>query len=173
MSTLRRLTAAELGRAVVSGARDLGRAAAGRPPYTVPVYGDPGTFACMNTPESAPGYSAMVPADSAWTNACPARIFLTLPLYRPTRHVARIQAPVLLLCAEDDSLIPVSDIEACARRNPRAEIVRLPGGHFDVYEGEGFRRACAAYLAFLDRHVADRASPQMSPVAGIPGRAGE
>jgi dienelactone hydrolase len=154
ISTLRRLSVAELGQAVACGLRDLGRAMAGREPYTVPVYADPGSFACMNTPESATGYAAMVPADSRWVNACPARIFLTLPLYRPVTHVARIEAEILLLCAEEDSLIPVADIEACARRNPRAEIVRLPGGHFDVYEGEGFERACAAYLAFLDRTLA-------------------
>ena len=96
----------------------------------------------------------MVPADSGWINACPARIFLTLPLYRPVSRVARIEAAILLLCAEDDSLIPVADIQACARRNPRAEILRVPGGHFDVYHGAGFDRACAAYLAFLDRHMA-------------------
>ena len=154
ISTLRRLSAAELGRSVVWGVRYAARAVMGREPCTVPVYGEPGSFACMNTPESAVGYAAMVPADSAWVNACPARIFLTLPLYRPVSHVARIEAPILLLCAEEDSLIPVADIEACARRNPRAEIVRIPGGHFDVYRGEGFERACAAYLAFLDRSLA-------------------
>jgi pimeloyl-ACP methyl ester carboxylesterase len=153
VSTLRRLSVAELGRAIVSGVRDVGRSLAGRPAFTVPVYGEPGVFACMNTPESAAGYAAMVPEDSCWTNACPARIFLTLPLYRPIARVAGIEAAILLLCAEDDSLIPVSDIEACARRNPRVEIVRVPGGHFDVYRGEGFERACAAYLAFLDRHM--------------------
>ncbi len=80
VSTLRRLTLGELLQAVGSGIRDLFRALTGRAPYTVPVYANPGEFACMNTPESAAGYAAMVPAGSAWTNACPARIFLTLPL---------------------------------------------------------------------------------------------
>ena len=153
VSTLRRLTPGELLQAVGSGIRDLFRALTGRAPYTVPVYANPGEFACMNTPESAAGYAAMVPAGSAWTNACPARIFLTLPFYRPIASAARIDAPALLLAAEDDELIPLADVEACAARIRNGRIARVPGGHFSVYTGEGFDRATGIYLQFLDRYL--------------------
>jgi pimeloyl-ACP methyl ester carboxylesterase len=151
LSTLKRLKPGELLQAAGSGIRDLWRAVAGRDPYTVPVYGRPGEFACMNTPESASGYAALVPPDSAWTNACPARIFLTLPMYRPIASAARIEVPALLLGAEDDELTPLADVEACAARIKNARIARVPGGHFSVYQGAGFDRAMRIYLQFLDR----------------------
>jgi pimeloyl-ACP methyl ester carboxylesterase len=95
----------------------------------------------------------MVPSDSAWRNACPARIFLTLPLYRPIARASRVTCPALLYGAEGDSLIPFTDLERCAARLPNGRLERFSGGHFDVYEGNDFRRAVQVYLGFLREHL--------------------
>lgn len=153
LSTLRRLSTAELVQAVWAGLRDLLRSVTGRTPHTVPVFGSPETFACLNTPDSADGYGRMVPSGSVWRNACPARIFLTLPLYRPIVRAARVACPVLLYGAEADTLIPMADLEHCVARLPKGRLERFSGGHFDVYEGDEFRRAVEVYLGFLREHL--------------------
>jgi dienelactone hydrolase len=120
------------------GMRDVLRMVTFRSPHLIPVVADPGTFALMNTPDSRPGYLALVPEGSTWRNECPARALLTLLMYRPIAHVRRIRCPVLIICAERDSLIPARAIERTAARISNTELVRLPAGHFEVYSGETF-----------------------------------
>ena len=124
--------------AVLKGVKDLARAASGRPPYYVPVVGEPGTFAMMNTPESMPGYTALVPEGSEWRNGCPARAALSLVLYRPGSRAGRISCPVLLVCAERDSLLPPTAVKKVSGRLREGRLVSLPVGHFDVYSGPAF-----------------------------------
>jgi dienelactone hydrolase len=135
------------------GLRDVLRMVTFRSPHLIPVVADPGTFALMNTPDSRPGYLALVPEGSTWRNECPARVLLTLLMYRPITHVRRIRCPVLIVCAERDSLIPARAIEKTARRISRAELVRLPVGHFEVYSGEVFEEVARIEMDFLCREL--------------------
>jgi pimeloyl-ACP methyl ester carboxylesterase len=134
---------------IVHGLRDMSRAVAQAPPHYVPVVTEPGTFGLMSTPDSLPGYMALVPAGSAWENRAPARIELTLPLYRPVRYATRIRCPVLIVCAEKDSLIGQASVVKTARRIRDCKLVRLPVGHFDVYVGEEFERVADLEGDFL------------------------
>lgn len=136
------------------GVRDLLRAVTFRRPHCVPVVADPGTFAVMNTPESKPGYLALVPEGSGWQNCCPARVILHIPFFRPSRGAHRIRCPVLIVAAENDSLIPLPAVEKTARRIAEAEYLVLPLGHFDLYSGEAFKRVCEREAEFLQRHLA-------------------
>ncbi|MHB8781017.1 MAG: alpha/beta fold hydrolase [Candidatus Geothermincolia bacterium] len=132
---------------------DLAASVARRQPHCVPVVGEPATFAAMNTAESFPGYMAIVPDESDWMNACPARILLSLLAYRPTTYASRARCPALVILGERDSLIPAASIAKMARRLPQGELHRLDCGHFDVYAGACFDRAVELEADFLVRHL--------------------
>jgi hypothetical protein len=58
-----------------------------------------------------------------------------------------------VLLAEKDSLIPARAVERFAAKMPRAEVVRVPLGHFDVYLGEPFEETAKLEADFLQRHL--------------------
>ena len=140
-------------KALLAGFRDLGRILTFRPPYLVPVVEDPERFGIMNRPDSKPGYLAIVPEESSWKNECPARILLATTFYRPISFAGRVRCPAFVLLAEKDTLIPARAVERLAARMPRAELVRVPLVHFDVYVGDGFEETAKLEADFLERHL--------------------
>jgi len=139
--------------AVGHALRDLARILTFREPHYVPMVGEPGSFAVMNTPECMPGYLALVPEGYPFRNACPARALLSTTLYRPTAHAKRVGCPALVVMAEKDSIVNPADVEKAAARLPRGELMRLPVGHFDVYLGDTFERVVEAEVDFLARNL--------------------
>lgn len=137
--------------------RDVWRIITHRQPHQVKVVATPEAFGVMNTPESYPGYTALIPEGSNWRNECPARILITFALYRPQKHAAQIQCPTLLMIGERDSLISAAAVARMSRRMPQAKLVTYPFGHFDIYFGESFADAVAQQAAFLKQHL--RAEP--------------
>lgn len=137
----------------LAGCRDLGRILTFRPPYCVPVVEDPEAFGVMNRPDSKPGYLTIVPEDSSWKNECPARILLAFSFYRPLSFASSVKCPAFVLLAEKDSLIPARAVERLAARMRRAEVVRVPLGHFDVYVGEPFEETSKLEADFLEKHL--------------------
>jgi fermentation-respiration switch protein FrsA (DUF1100 family) len=135
------------------GVRDLLTMVSGRPPHVVPAVAEPGTFACMNTPDAMVGYNTLVPAGSDMKNEVPARITLMITAYRPVMYARRIACPVLIMYARNDSLIPAWAVERTGGKIPNAEVVGLPLGHFEVYTGEPFKEAVARQAEFLSRHL--------------------
>ena len=144
----------KMARAVFSGLRDLARAARGASPYYVPIAGPPEEFAFLNTPDAMGYLQDLVPPDSTWQNRVPARVLFQMPRYRPLRDAARIEAPVLMVAAEDDSLIPIAGVTAASEKIPDCELVILPGtGHFEPYTGEVFERVVEREAEFLCKHL--------------------
>ena len=135
------------------GLRDLLCMAAGAAPHTVPAVAEPGTFACMNTPDAMEGYNTLVPPGSDAKNEVPARILLMVPVYRPTMYARKIPCPVLIMYAKNDSLIPWRAVERMGRKIGNAEVVGLQAGHFDVYTGDLFREVVERQAGFLRRHL--------------------
>jgi len=79
-------------------------------------------------------------------------------LWRPGRTASRVRCPLLVLvCDQDQSALAGPAVRA-ARRAPRAELVRLSGGHYAPFL-EGHEQAVAAELAFLLRHLLDADDP--------------
>lgn len=138
---------------ILHGLRDILRAVTFRQPHYVPVVADPDTFAVMNTPESKPGYLALVPEGSDWENRCPARIFWRIPFYRPGRLASRIKCPILIVAAENDSLIPLKAVENTARKIGEVQYVSLPVGHFALYTGDTFAYVADLQGNFLQQHL--------------------
>jgi pimeloyl-ACP methyl ester carboxylesterase len=130
----------------------------GRPPVLIPLAAEPGTVGLLSTPDGLDGNRALNPDNRYpdWRQEAAARATLRLAVYRPGRAAARIRCPLLVLaCDQDQSVLPGPAARA-ARRAPRGELVRLPGGHYAPFL-EMHERAVEAELSFLRRHVLDRA----------------
>lgn len=139
--------------ATYHGLRDLFRAATFRSPHYVPIVSPPDRFGMMNTPDSFPGYMALVPEGSRWQNRCPARIGLTLSMYRPGRKAKAIKCPVLIIAAENDSLVPYSAVQKTAGKIRQCKFDSLPIGHFEPYHGRYFEKTVEAESEFLKEHL--------------------
>lgn len=156
LTTARHYPPAYISAALAHGLADAACAVLRRPPHRVPVVGAPDRFAMMNAPDSFQGYMALIPEGSCWENSAPARIALELPAYRPARYAARIRCPVLMVCAEGDSLVPAELVARTAARIRDCRLVRLPVGHFDVYRGEAFEQVVELEARFLRESLASR-----------------
>jgi fermentation-respiration switch protein FrsA (DUF1100 family) len=170
-ATLRALGPASTARLIVAGVRDEAARLRGKPPYRLPIVGPPGTVGAMTTPDAEPGYRAMYDgAGESFVNWVAARIALRVSLYRPGRRADEIACPWLVQVCEDDVITPARPALAAAARAPWSQIKRYPGGHFDIYVGEGFERAIADQIAFLEE-VMPSAGAKPRSAGGLEGTA--
>ena len=122
-------------------------------PHNVQIVSEPTEFALLNTPECMPGYKSLEPPNYTPQNFAPARIVLTLPLYRPIKFAPKIQCPVLIIRAEKDTLIPPDAVSKTAGLIKNAKTVSYPVGHFEVYTGERFEQVSKIEADFLAEHL--------------------
>jgi pimeloyl-ACP methyl ester carboxylesterase len=133
------------------GLWDLALAPFGRAHY-IPTVGRPGELAVMSSEDADAGYRALAPEGFRFEVA--ARVALTVGLYRPVSHAARVRCPVLVQVCERDSVAPAEAAErVIAKLGPLAEAQRYPIGHFEPYFGAPFERSVSDQLAFLRRHL--------------------
>jgi len=133
----------------------------GRAPHTVAITGAPGELALLTSPDAAAGLEILNPDGYPWPNEIAARFVLHAGAHRPGRDAARIDCPLLVVVCDDDAVTPAAPALAAARRAPRGQLLRLSGGHYAVYQDEGFERAVQAELGFLEHHL-----PAPAPVPG-------
>ena len=128
-----------------------------RKPYLIPVVGDPGTAAVMNSPEAKPGYLSMIPEGSTWKNETPVRSMLG-PLFHlpPIISAKKVKCPTLIIIAEKDSVISPRALERTASRMEKAITARFPVGHFGVYSGETFEKVVQLEADFLVKHLVNQ-----------------
>ena len=128
----------------------------GREPLLVPLAGDPGTVAALTTPDARDGNNALNPDNKYpnWPQEVAARSALRVGFYRPGRDASRVRCPLqVLVCDQDQSALAAPAVRA-AERAPRAELVRMPGGHYEPFLG-GHEQAVETELSFLRRHLLD------------------
>jgi dienelactone hydrolase len=140
-------------RLAAAGLRDELRRALRRPPLAIPIVGSPGSLAAMNTADAEPGYRALFTDGQEFRNEVLARITLRIGTYRPGRSTASIQCPWLVAVCENDAVTPPAPVVAAARQAPAADLRTYPGGHFDIYLGDGFERTIADQVSFLRRNL--------------------
>jgi dienelactone hydrolase len=140
-------------RALGAGIRDLVRARRGRDPLMIRAAGPRGSVAVMPVDGAEEGIRAMLPPDSTWRNEVAARIVPRVVGYRPRRHAARIQCPILFCVCDRDRVTPVGPALAACRDAPHSELKRYAIGHFDMYVGAAFEQAVADQTVFLLRHL--------------------
>jgi pimeloyl-ACP methyl ester carboxylesterase len=103
-------------------------------------------------PEALPGFTS-VTAGNGWRNEVSSSGLFAVAGYRPVRHAARIQAPVLLQLGERDAMVPPEPIEKTAARAGRAELLRYPIDHFGCFAAEHIDQVAADEVEFLHRHL--------------------
>lgn len=132
----------------------------------MPLAGKPGTVAVLTTPDAQDGARALDPDGRYpdWRQEVAARSVLRLGRYRPGRHAPRIRCPLLVLACDQDRSALAGPAVRAARRAPRGELVRLPGGHYERFMG-GFERAVEAQLSFLHRRLVDRSPTRRASTA--------
>jgi pimeloyl-ACP methyl ester carboxylesterase len=134
--------------------RDQFRALIGRPPHYVPVIGPPGSDAVLQSPESEPGYMAIIGEDSRWRNECTPRVMLRVPRYRPFRLGPQLTCPWLVCIADRDDLTPPQIARELAEAGG-ADVRGYDLGHFEIYRGAGFEQIVADQVGFLQRHLVE------------------
>lgn len=169
-NALRHMTTPALLRLTVRGLADQLGGLAGRRPLLVPAAGKPGAVAALTTPDALDGSRALDPDHKypGWQQTVAARWPLRAGFYRPGRHASRVRCPLLVVaCEQDQSVLPGPAVRA-AQRAPRAELVRLPGGHYAPFL-ESHEQAAGAEVSFLRRHLTGQ--PCTNRDAGLPGPA--
>jgi pimeloyl-ACP methyl ester carboxylesterase len=137
------------GRALLDGLGSL----VGRPPRLVPLVGQPGTVAMLTTPDALRGDEALH-ADRypEWRQEVAARSALGVAVYRPGRYAHRVRCPLLVMVCDQDQSALAEPAARAARRAPRGELIRLPGGHYAPFLDQ-HEPAVAAQLTFLRHHL--------------------
>jgi len=140
----------------IAALRDLSRILTRRAPFTVSIVGLPDSLAILNTPGTWEGYQSILPKETSWTNACPARAVFTTSFYRPVRYAKRVRCPVLLMMAKRDELIPPWTVQKEQARLPYAQLVALNSGHFGPYKGACFEEVVDIQRKFLETYLQSR-----------------
>ena len=139
---------------LLAALRDLLGMITGREAYRIPVAGDPGTLAVINTPEAKSGYLSLVPEGSTWGNETPARGLLSpLAFLPPIISAKGVKCPALVILGETDSLISPWALEKTASRMKEATLIRVATGHFGICQGEIFETVAKAQADFLEKHL--------------------
>src|SRR5438128_511114 len=126
---------------------------AGVPAVVIPLVGPHGSAALMTSPDSEPGYRALIPPGVHFENGVSARFINHVGLYRPGRSARKVTAPILFCICDKDAVAPAQTALRYAATAPRGEVKRYPVGHFDIYLGEPFEHAVRDQTEFLVRHL--------------------
>lgn len=128
---------------------DLVRSALGRGPRYVPMVGEPGEFALINSPGSKAGWYSLVPPGSAWDNRCAAGVAVDFLRYRAVRSAPRIACPFLVCVSDNETLMNPAIAANAARQAPQGRAIHYPSDHFQVYHPPLVERVVADQVAFL------------------------
>jgi pimeloyl-ACP methyl ester carboxylesterase len=114
-----------------------------------------GAFSALICDECAQGYKTLVPAGASEAeNRVAARVFLTLPFFNPGSRAKDIQAPTLIIAADNDGLIPVAKVRETAQALPHGEYLELKGAnHFSPYTGPLFEQVVRRQTAFFVKNL--------------------
>jgi uncharacterized protein len=136
-------------RALCAALRDRTQRALGFAPHYVPVLGAPGTFAVINTAQAYAAYRELVPPQAGWRNEVAAGVLLSLGGYRPALRVPEIRAPLLVIAAHDDELVPIERVAEVVRGAVHGRLREFSGGHFGAYGGVLFAELVEEQAEFL------------------------
>ncbi|KAH8697971.1 Alpha/Beta hydrolase protein [Talaromyces proteolyticus] len=94
------------------------------------------TTAMMSGSEAMEGWQRLTKSlDSEFMNKVTARTILKIPFSRPIKQIHRSTKPLLVILTTWDHQGPLHKAEDAVRLAPHAQGFRVPGGHFDLYEG--------------------------------------
>ncbi|WP_171334465.1 alpha/beta hydrolase [Acinetobacter stercoris] len=115
---------------------------------TMPVV-NKNRFAILAGQDCYRGYLSIIPKNIQWDNRVPARIIAYIGFYRPTIYVHKIESSVLVLAAENDSLIPLSATQKMAKKIKNGQYHEITCGHFDLFHEPYHRQILQLHQQFL------------------------
>lgn len=134
------------------GVADAVSAAHHRPPVLMPIVGEPGEVAAVNSAGAVTGMLAT--AGPSWRNEFAARLVMVVGAYRPGRSADQVSCPALVQIADCDQSAPPGPATRAATAM-RATVHHYPCDHFDVYPGASWhKRVLHDQIAFLRRVAA-------------------
>src|SRR4029079_16291238 len=93
-------------RSVVPALRDELARVRNKRPTLIPLVGPHGPAALMTSPDSEPGYRALIPPDAPFENGVSARFLNRVGRYRPGRSARKVNAPILFCVCDKDAVAP-------------------------------------------------------------------
>ncbi|KAG9225162.1 hypothetical protein CCMSSC00406_0007427 [Pleurotus cornucopiae] len=130
-------------------------------PVYIPTAAEPTEVGAVIAPGSTDGFRRLPGADKHFPNQINASIYLSAPSHQPHEHMPAIQAPVLFIAAKQDRVCPAAKVIETSKRALKAQVVEIPGDHFDMFEGGHAFEACReAQLKFL-AHGGFNSSPKL------------
>ncbi len=153
LAGIRATSPRSLARAVVPALRDELARVRNKPPVLIPLVGPHGSAGLMTSPDSEPGYRALIPPGFHFEIGVSARFINHVGLYRPGRSARKVTAPLLFCICDKDAVAPAETALRYAATAPRGEVKRYRVGHFDIYFGEPFEQAVRDQTEFLVRHL--------------------
>ncbi len=148
----------------VAAFRDIIRGLLRRPPYLIPIFGNPGEAAQFTDPKLKPFFDALQQESSTWRNEFTPRLVLKAPRYR-SGTAARLKMPLLMCVADGDVNASPSFAANVAKQAPLGEVKHYPVGHFDVYHEmnmQVFEHVIADQIAFLRKHLLAPSTHELS-----------
>jgi pimeloyl-ACP methyl ester carboxylesterase len=139
----------------------------GREPILIPLVGESNEVAAIQTPDAHNGPRALNPGgkyDDLWPGTVAASSAMRVAFYSPGRVAGRIKIPLLVLEFEEDGVAPPGPAAKAARRAPRGELVKLPGGHYAALLDQT-DVTVDAIVDFLSRHLLDQSAANTSEPA--------
>ncbi|WP_253737245.1 alpha/beta hydrolase [Halohasta salina] len=112
-------------------------------------------FGVVTAPGAKRAAFDLVDRHADWANRVPARIFLSLPRYRPITEVEEIRCPALVIGGRDDGVVPADGAAAAADGIAEATYLELPVDHFSVFSDD-FETVVGHQLTFLRTVVGHR-----------------
>lgn len=137
-------------RAGAAAIEDLGRRLATGGRRYVPVVRPRDEFSALRGGSAWEGYLEIAGEADGWSNRVAAGVLLSLAGYRPVERAADVTAPVLVVQATEDDLIPQGSVDRLVERLPDVEVLPLDVGHFDVYTGDEFEHVVEEEASFLE-----------------------
>lgn len=136
-------------------ARDALATVLDRQPHYVPVVGEGENFGILAAPDAYEHYRRMIPSEERedWQNRTAARVFLEIPFERPVTVADAVDAPVFVLQATDDHVVPPGSIDRLVDALDDVHRVRLPLGHFDPIAGPAADAVATRQARFLAEHL--------------------
>ncbi|MGD8356354.1 MAG: alpha/beta fold hydrolase [Methyloceanibacter sp.] len=122
--------------------------------HTIPILNDPGRSGAMTFPGWKEEGLRLVPENSRWKNALPARSMLSVSTYIPEKAVRNIKCPVCIHYGKQDVGVPPGSVERTAAKIETVALHPFDGDHFDVYHDPLRARIMSDQLAFLKRILA-------------------
>lgn len=122
-------------------------------PLYIRLVQPPGKLALFTDPGACEGYYSITEDPSDFPNQIAASFVLRAMNNQPARDIHRIKRPLLLVAAQNDGICPPSQIVDTSRIIPTAELIEVPGDHFDIFRGNSdWERSIESQLAFLTKH---------------------